>query len=1280
MFTCINSLMIELSLCVVVGLICTLIPTSVALAFQKSSLDQIDKLEFKPGSSPMDGTPVLIALQPGKTTHADGPVTVLLDGVWEMAEGGQESERLLGEWHDAIPARVPGSVHAALLNAELIPDPYVGFNDIVAKEQSFKTWWFKRTFDCPQGMPGEMLLFGGVAVSCTVWLNGEKLGSHNGMFGGPDFDVSCKLVHGSNTLVVRIDPAPHRISRGEPNSFFTGMNVGWLDTVVFNNVYGWHYIDLPALGIWRSVVLKESPVVEIADPFIATKDAHKGIVSLSTTLRSKLEKWSGRLVGTIEPSNFVGDAYSFSYEVSSNSGAKEILLEFAIPDPKLWWPVDLGEPNLYELHLSFIDDDAGDTDYKTVTFGVRTIEMQPLPGGAQPQLYNWTFVINGKPVFVKGSNWCTIDALMRFDKERYDRFLTLAQNQHIQILRAWGGGMPETNEFYDLANRKGIMVIQEWPTAWDSHEVQPYDILEETIIRNTLRLRNNPSLVMWGAGNESGDPRGSAITMMGRLAYELDGTRPFHRGEPWGGSLHNYDVYWGSQPLDRNLSLTAPFIGEFGIASVPNYETVEKYLPDDEKNIWPIPATGSFAHRTPVFNKKDDMRLLEQYVSDFVQNDSIQNFVLGSQLAQATGMRHTLELARTRWPDTTGVCYYKLTDNNPAASWASVDWHGVPKLAYYIFQDAYAPLHAAVLFDSLTPAGKHLSLPVYLLDDADYLDAIDWKVVVRAYDSRLHEIKRQVFTGFGSIGCVLHVGYFDLTEEQTGSIPLLIVSEVITDGNIRDRTFYWTNYKLMQGSLFALPRTSLDVSKTDGYFVIMNTGNTPAVGVHFECPSVSDVFVCEDNYFWLDPGEQRSIAVNETQGVNVKAWNSGWYDGTPPDPPKNVQISTVDHNKINLCWDAVEDSEIGIYGYRIYRDGEEIAMLSPQDTIYTDTELAEDTKYTYWIVAVNRVGMESNQSQHVSATTAIDVIPPAVVAVLASKTEVVVLYDEEVDRKGAENLQNYSIDGDIDLEAAVLGKDGKTLSLKVSELAPDVLYTLTIRNIKDVAKFPNTLEFATTSFVANIIACWSFDDGNGVVAHDLVDSRNNAILNGAVWVEDQVKGIVLGFDGIDDYVEVGNKDINLGARFTIMCWVKVARGSRGFRVFLAKGAKTQGHYEMYVDPAGEFRVYFPELEEMGSTNLRGDIGSGARIDDGLWHHVALTCDGRLMTFFVDGRAVKVCRVSGMVSDTTNTLAFGKLLDEPEYPLPFAGALGEIRIYTRALDKDEIERLVDLETR
>lgn len=832
------------------------------------SMDEIDAASYAAGPTPMSSPAALVKLEPGAAEHPEGVPVLFLDGTWEMAEGGDESERLAdSSWPDAIPAAVPGSIHTALQAAAKIPDPKFGLNDRIAHDASFRTYWLRRSFARPAAMEGTRwrLEFGGVAIRCTVWLNGEELGRHDGMFGGPEFDLGAGL-SASNMLVVRIDPAP-----GKPEEW---NNQAWRETVVFNNVYGWHYSSIPALGIWRPVKLSAEPAVSMQAPFVATANAKDGLVDLAVQLKGDKKAWAGKLAATIEPDNFEAQPWHFEFPARSEASEHHVHLQVRIPEPRLWWPNDLGEPNLYRMRLSFVPSGGGLPDTYTTTFGIRTIEMRPLPGGPRANRYNWTFVINSRPTFIKGTGWCTMDSSMDFSRERYTRFLTLAKLQHVQMLRAWGAGMPETDEFFDLCDRKGLLVLQEWPTAWNSHEVQPYELLEDTVRRNTLRLRNHPSLAMWGAGNESDKPVGKAIEMMGRLAIELDGTRPFHRAEPWGGSMHNYNCYWGRQPLDHNLNMIAPFFGEFGLACMPSLESVLRYLPKEERDLWPPPPDGSLAHHTPIFNTAEDVSRLMQYSGYFAPADGLDNFIFGSQLSQAVGVRHTLERARTRWPECTGALYYKMNDNYPAASWSCVDWYGTPKMSHYFFQDSFAPLHACALFTSVDSFGKPLSLPIYLLDDAEALSGQNRQVTVRAFDSRLKFLKSTRFDGEGPTSRVTRLGEFSLSAGETSSIPLLIVVELRTSSRLVDRTFYWINYQPVQGCLLKLPRTSLSLRVEGTTVTVTNTGPLPAVSVQITCPGHLDTFTADDNCFWLDPGESWQVGVNRTDGLRAEAWNA----------------------------------------------------------------------------------------------------------------------------------------------------------------------------------------------------------------------------------------------------------------------------------------------------------------------------------------------------------------------------------------------------------------------
>lgn len=846
-------------------------------ATARPSLDALDAASFNAGPAPLASEAETIELHAGAAAHPSGPSVVTLDGAWELAEEGDPATRLAGAWEgawdDAIPAQVPGSVHTALVAAGELPDSTVGLNQQLARQESFKTWWMKRSFARPATQAAR-LVFGGVANRCTIWLNGVELGSHEGMFGGPEYAIE-HLLQDQNVLVVRLEAIP--FTSVNPTGNNSKSNSSWRRTVVFNNVYGWHYSNLPSLGIWRTVAIHDTPTISLGDPFVAVRDAHAGIVELVVELSGAQAGWSGWLAGTLAPENFNGAPYSFQKQVRADDSRTKLHLRFTVPDPQLWWPVDLGEPNLYRLTLSFIPDEQDERgDLRQFNVGLRTVTMAPLPDGPRPDHYNWTFVVNGRPTFIKGTNWCTLDPLMDFRRERYDRFLSLARQQHVQMVRGWGSGMPETDDFYDLCDRYGLLVMQEWPTAWNSHVDQPYDVMEETVRRNTVRMRNHPSLVMYGGGNESTLPYGAAIDMMGRLSIELDGTRPFHRGQPWGGSRHDYGCYWGRRRLDHNLTMTSAFWGEFGLASLPVYESVLRYLPEAERSQWPPQPSSAFAYHTPIFNTADDLARLTQYARYFIAEEhTLAEFVVGSQLAQAVGLRHTLERARTRWPECTGALYYKINDNFPAASWATVDWYGAPKIGYYVIQDAFAPLHACLLFDTLDVAGAPLQLPVFLLDDADALAHTPWQVLVRAYNHELAEIKRIHFAGEGSLEGPRYLGAFALSYEESQAAPLLFVAEVLVRGDLVDRTFYWTNFEAAGGSLFRLPRTTLTLHTEGARAVVRNIGALPAVAVEVTRPGRLDQFTVEDSFFWLDPGEEKRVVVNSAEGLVVHGWNVG---------------------------------------------------------------------------------------------------------------------------------------------------------------------------------------------------------------------------------------------------------------------------------------------------------------------------------------------------------------------------------------------------------------------
>ena len=821
--------------------------------YAQQTLEDVDGQSWADAVSPLDGSaPIMTGIPLGQVKHAPNDRQISLSGQWTLSDG--QGVR--------VSAKIPGSIHAALMAASVIPDPRLGRNDTIAEQCSYKGWTLERTFQYDGSLTDPLLVFKGVANKCRVWLNGTMIGEHEGMFGGPDIAVGNLLHNGANTIKVELS----RILV-EGGGWTRDANESWKNTVVANCVYGWHYCRIPSLGIWNDVFICDRPQQRIENPFIMTRH-HNGDMRLALTVP---ETASGEIRLLVTPDNFKGKGQAFKADITNAKG--NIAFDFHIDKPHLWWPNDAGEQNLYRAEVQLVKDGKIQS-VCSQRFGVRTIEMKPLPLPAEERAkcYKWTFCINGRDMFVRGTGWCTMDALLNFTRERYSRFLTVAKQQHVQMLRAWGGGMPETDAFYDLCDELGIMVFQEWPCCWDSHRVQPYDLLKETVERNTVRLRNHPSLTLWGGGNESYNMVGEALDMMGRLSVELDGTRLFHRGEPRGGSRHDYHCWWQNQPITYNLRMTAHFWGEFGIPSLPHIETIRHYM-NGERFVWPPDPESTFTHHTATFGYSEDIENLTQYAGYFMPFTSLESIILGSQLAQSEGVRHTLERARTMWPETTGALYYKLNDNYPGLSWSSVDYQGAIKPLHYFARRAFTPTTTVLMFDTTNLSNQNVTLPYFLLNDNTALNGKQLKAHLTVWNHQMACVFDTTIT-LTAHKMAQKIADIRLNAKQTTSDMLYLKTDLTgPDKKLIARNWYISNYETRQGVLLESKPSELSMKRKGNRIVIKNLSDQPAVGVTLSAPGHASEFMPSDNYVWIDPHETVTVTTNLPNDVTIDWWN-----------------------------------------------------------------------------------------------------------------------------------------------------------------------------------------------------------------------------------------------------------------------------------------------------------------------------------------------------------------------------------------------------------------------
>lgn len=1169
-------------------------------------------------------------------------------------------------WDGAIDVTVPGSVHTALMENGLLEDPYVGMNSKIAKENSFKTWWFTKSFNYTKDSDIATLCFDGVCDRCDIWLNGKYLGFHQGMFGGPYYDVTEYLVEGENTIIVRMYPAVE----------------DWNDTVVYTAAYGWHYADIPPLGIWKSVYLLKQDQVTINDPFISTVNTD-GLMDFYTELVNPYGGGiNGTLIGTVSPKNFEGESYHFTYDVASAESEADVRLQFTVPNAQLWWPNGMGDQNLYTLKLDFVSGGAVVNSTQT-QFGIRTLVMEEVAGlGEDIDVYNWTFNINGKKTFMMGADWCAIDALMRFDRDRYDRQLTLAREQGIRLLRAWGPGLVETDDFYQLCDEYGICVLQEWPTAWDSYAIQPEEVLYDTVIENVKRIRNYPSLVMYGGGNEGlAALSARVLNNIGRLTIENDGTRPWHRQDPYGDSSHNYDSFHGNMPLEDYITYEATFIGEYGQASMMNMESIAKYATPEEMAQWPLAQDGTLAWHCFVWNGSNfpvvhgDLNTMAWYGGEFLTVDSLEDMVLGSQLSQSLGYRHSLERARASWPKSTGICYYKLTDVYNCASWATVDVYGTPKIAHYFIQDSFAPLTAVALFERLSYFGEEMELPIYLLDDANELSGSEWDVDVKVYNSAFKVVANQLYSGSGSIEQVKLLGNISVDASLTASAPLFVVVDLYKENVLEARNYYFVNYSDDVDSLFNLPATQLEYSVEDNVYTITNTGNYPAVGVHFDCAAVSNTFIPEDNYFFMNPGETKTVSVNSTQGVDgISFWNEADTSvAEAPETASGLTAEAVSDTKITLSWNAVPSAR----GYFILRDGAVIGYTQASTAQYTDYGVRENENHRYTVITAGVNGVNSAQSDAVSAISLFDTTAPSVVSAAAnSVSKIIVTFSEILDSASAENTANYTLDGGASVTSANLGEDGLTVELTVANLASNGEYKLTVKNVCDASVYKNVM--ATQQFIVSsgLQLYWDFNSPRGIALYDVTGRAGRGTLRYGEWKKDYASslGSSVSLDINTGSLGIMKTEIDCTDTFTVMAYVKTTNSTASMTVLSHVLYPLAGHWQLSAY-AGEPFFYTRDFYMPGTNTHEIQFPFSKNVADGKWHHIAITFDSGSVKTYVDGRVTGSWNgVAGTMRKPDAEFSIGRL---PRNTNRWDGSLDEVRLYNRALTADEIDHAASI---
>lgn len=669
-----------------------------------------------------------------------------LSGIWMMKDftlgiGDQNRVYLPGmEPKDCLPCNVPGTVRAALLAAGEIPDPYYGYDNEKSLWVEQKEWWFFKKFSVPADIKGKFvdLEFEGTSFEGECWLNGHLVGELKGMLNPRAFDVSGLLNYGQdNNIAVRLEATPDAWSKTMEDGLTWRESRDQLYSIA-QCMYGWDWgpHGLP-IGLWQPVRLRVTGQVRIDNPYIRTtiRSSNRAVCKVAVDVRNLSGKSvEAQVSGFIVEKESQKRAGEFKQKVKLKPGeTRSLNFNVDVNDPKLWWPNGMGEQNLYLLSAAVSQGDT-ESDNLSTQFGIRELKLVENENigeflktmgqnvgdthhlGNVVGSYPWTFEVNGKKMFAKGGNWIPDDQLLRLDHDRYDRLLKLFKDANFNLLRVWGGGLYETDDFYKLCDEYGILAWQEFLSNQNFSKIDRENFLDGARSA-VLRLRNHPSLTFWCGGNEfDPDDMGSkaVIDSLAELLQNLDPQREFHRASPYKGDDHYWGVWHGKEPYTR-YRVVRPFRSEAGLNAPPVLEDYVKFTP--ENLLWP-PDTTYIEYHGESNTRFQHLIKLMRYANEFGESSNIEELITRSQLYQAIGNEFDMEFCRENKFRNSGFLVWQYDDIWPCLSWSIVDWYGTPKPSYYFLKRASRPIHVSADYERyLWNIGETFKTDVYLLND-----------------------------------------------------------------------------------------------------------------------------------------------------------------------------------------------------------------------------------------------------------------------------------------------------------------------------------------------------------------------------------------------------------------------------------------------------------------------------------------------------------------------------------------------------------------------------------
>jgi beta-mannosidase len=815
---------------------------------------------------------VFVAISLLLTFHSLAQTTAQsLNNNWQFTEAGKN------EWLSAI---VPGTVHTDLLAHGKIPDPFIGENEKQVQWVETKTWEYKTTFDASADLwknKHKELIFEGLDTYARVYLNDSLILTGENMFLEYRIDVTKSLKKTGNILRIDFLPIADLIAKNKKlagNSNLPGGDRVYVRKAQYQ--FGWDFGPrLVTAGIWKNVRLEGWNDYKLEVRIVNT-EIKKDTAFLALYLDYTAIPQETNI--TVEVSDESHNYLKSKFQ--AEKGMIGIGLKLSIPHPRLWWCNGMGKQNIYHFKISLtIGKSKAEAE---VNHAIRIFRLDTSKDDAGN---SFALYLNGEPVFIKGSNWIPADNFLpRMNAEKYYSLLKTAQQSNMNMLRVWGGGVYENDNFYNDCDSLGIMVWQDFMYAggiYPASEKFMYPIRME-VEQQFNRLDKHACVALWCGNNEIeegwknwdwqkemkisssdslrmwNDERMIFSNLIPGAIHNMDSMAIYVSSSPatgWGhaeayksGDVHYWGVWWGMEPFASYDNHVGRFVSEYGFQGLPPVSSLAAF---DNAGYMDKNDPQMKAHE----KHPKGFETIDEYMKrDYPAANGIADYSYISQVMQRDGISRAIEDHRRAMPYCMGTMYWQYDDCWPGITWSTTDYYGQKKLLQYAIKDLYAPLLVSAI-------ERNDSILIYVIND----DTVSHKgVLAFAYMDMTGNVARTSFTPTtiytGRSMMVLGFQkkeFFDRVPATEGVFRMVFNYE--NDQSVQSIHYFATGKALKLPADPGLISDIVPLAGKPGSYTITLRTISLAKNVYLSLPDVNATF--SDNGFDMLPGDTKDVII-----------------------------------------------------------------------------------------------------------------------------------------------------------------------------------------------------------------------------------------------------------------------------------------------------------------------------------------------------------------------------------------------------------------------------------